>query len=62
MERSNTLYPYEYELDCTQHNGKYNKTKKEWLEKQILKQYDYNINCDSNKLLGDKKVNEIKKL
>ena len=62
MERSNTLYPYEYELDCTQHNGKYNKTKKEWLDKQLLKQYDYNIKCDSEDIVGDKKLTEIKKL
>ena len=61
MERSLT-HPYEYELDCTQHNGKYNKTKKEWVDKQLLKQYDYNINCDSNEKAGDKKVKEIKKL
>ena len=62
MERSNTLYPYEYELDCTQHNGKYNKTKKEWVDKQLLKQYDYNIKCDSEDIVGDKKLTEIKKL
>tara|TARA_R110002153_G_scaffold72106_1_gene189013 strand:- start:28 stop:213 length:186 start_codon:yes stop_codon:yes gene_type:complete len=61
MERSNTLYPYNYEMDCTMYDSVYNKTKKEWLEKQIAKQYDYNINCDSNENVATKKVNEIKK-
>ena len=58
MERSNTLYPYNYEMDCTMRNSVYNKTKKEWLEKQIAKQYDYHINCDSEEKVGDKKVKE----
>jgi hypothetical protein len=59
MERSNTVYPYEYELDCTQHNGKYNKTKKEWFDKQILKQHNYNIKCDTTEIVDDKTVKKI---
>jgi len=62
MERSDTLYPYNYEMDCTIHNSVYNKTKKEWIEKQIAKEYDYNIKCDSEEKVGDKKLTEIKNL
>lgn len=60
MERTNTHYEYEFEMDCTQHNGVYNKTKQEWLDKQINKQNSYNIKCDSKDKLGDKKVTEVK--
>ena len=53
MERSNTLYPFVYELDCSMYNGKYNKTKKEWIDK--MKQYNYNIKCKNKIELSDKK-------
>ena len=51
MERS--THPFVYELDCSMYNGKYNKTKKEWIDK--MKQYNYNINCENKIELSDKK-------
>ena len=53
MERSNTLYPFEYQMDCSQWNGIYNKTKQKWIDK--MKQYNYNIKCKNKIELSDKK-------
>ena len=53
MERS--THPFEFEMDCTIHNGIYKKTKTEWTEKQLAKEYDYSI-------IGDKKLKDIKKI
>jgi len=60
MDRSDTLHPYNYEMDCTIHNGIYKKTKAEWIEKQESKQYNYKIEYDSNEIVGDKKVKSKK--
>ena len=59
MERS--THPFVFELDCTQHNGIYKKTKAEWIEKQIQKQFDYNIEYDSNEILVTKSKKKKKK-
>ena len=60
MERSLT-HPFVYELDCTQYNGVYKKTKTEWIKKQVEKEYNYNIEYNDSNNVGDKKLNEIKK-
>ena len=59
MDRSDTLHPYNFEMDCTQYNGIYKKTKTEWIEKQLQKQFDYNIDYG---IVGDKKLKDIKKI
>ena len=61
MDRSDTLHPYNYEMDCTQYNGKYKKTKAEWIEKQIAKQYNYKIQYDSIEILVTKNKKKRKK-
>jgi len=53
MERSNTHN--EYEMDCTQHNGFYNKTYERWLYIEKEKEKKYKINNDPKEKVSDKK-------
>ena len=59
MDKS--THPFVFELDCTQYNGVYKKTKTEWIKKQVEKEYNYNIEYNDSNNIGDKKLKDIKK-